>query len=400
MDEYGYEGSVPYIYFSKDKFLAGDSEIIGKLEDEVNKLKTNNCLLPSKLSSAGLIEFSKLNINSLAGKPTIWTSGKVLFKNNDSNISNELLHQLLDGNSNIDLLLSNTNYHILKNTEVMMAGRKPYKYDNAVSLDGYSFYWNGITTITEDNCDINSDVNQSSCNNDDKTKGVTYGKAISLALVDAVNPCEFAVLITLLIAIMTSNPKNKKKVLLSGLSFALAIFILYFLYGLFLINIFKLIPQFGTIRIIISKVVALFAIILGLFQLRDYFDYKPGGFATEMPLSFRPKVKKLISKVTSPGGAFVVGIVVTLFLLPCTIGPYVILGDLLSFRSIVSSLPILLLYNIIFIMPMVLITLFVYFGLSKIENIAEWKEKNIKYLHLVAGIIIMALGILMLLGVI
>jgi cytochrome c biogenesis protein CcdA len=119
-----------------------------------------------------------------------------------------------------------------------------------------------------------------------------------------------------------------------------------------------------------------------------------------MPMSFRPKVQKLISNVTSPVGAFLVGVVITLFLLPCTIGPYVILGNILSVNSVISSIPLLLLYNIIFIIPMLIITFVVYFGITEVQKVGEWKQRNIKYFHLVAGIILLALSVLMFFGLI
>jgi cytochrome c biogenesis protein CcdA len=154
------------------------------------------------------------------------------------------------------------------------------------------------------------------------------------------------------------------------------------------------------IRALIYKVVAVIAIILGVFELKDFFNYKPGSLGTEMPLSLRPKMKRFVSKITSPKGAFFMGLFVTVFLLPCTIGPYVILGSMLSIKGILMSVPLLLWYNVLFVLPMLIVVLLIYFGMSKIEDVNSWKEKNIKYLHLVAGIIIIIIGILMFFGII
>jgi cytochrome c biogenesis protein CcdA len=117
-----------------------------------------------------------------------------------------------------------------------------------------------------------------------------------------------------------------------------------------------------------------------------------------MPLFLRPKVKKIISKITSPKGAFLIGAFVTFFLLPCTIGPYVIAGGILSALELLKTFPWLLLYNLVFVLPMIVIVGLVYFGFRKVEDVSSWKEKNIKYLHLLAGIIITLLGIIMVLG--
>jgi hypothetical protein len=49
---------------------------------------------------------------------------------------------------------------------------------------------------------------------------------------------------------------------------------------------------------------------------------------------------------------------------------------------------------------MIGITLLIYFGVSKIEDISGWKEKNIKKLHLFEAIILIILGIAMFTGLI
>jgi len=204
----------------------------------------------------------------------------------------------------------------------------------------------------------------------------------------------------MLIAILTYNPKKKKNVLLAGIGFITSVFIMYLFYGLIIINFFKVIQTLTSIRLALYKILGLFAIILGLLNIKDFVWYRPGGFMTEMPLGLRPKVKKIIGGITSPKGAFVVGLFVTLFLLPCTIGPYVIAGGILSTMALLRTLPWLLLYNIIFIIPMVVIVLIIYEGISKVEDVQGWKDKNIKILHLIAGLIMFFLGVGMTFGLI
>jgi len=66
----------------------------------------------------------------------------------------------------------------------------------------------------------------------------------------------------------------------------------------------------------------------------------------------------------------------------------------------VENVPILLLYNLIFILPMLGIVGGVYLGLGGVHDIYLWKERNIGKLHLVAGTVILGLGIAMLLGLV
>jgi len=222
---------------------------------------------------------------------------------------------------------------------------------------------------------------------------------IGLAAVDAINPCAIAVMAMVLMSILLQDLSKRKNVLLGGLSFTLAVFILYFLYGLIMVQFFsRLIPATGYFSMYIFKGFGILAIILGLLNLKDFLRYKPGGLGTEMPMTLRPRVKLLIKKITSPKGAFVIGLIVTLFLLPCTIGPYIIASGKLSVLSFLASIPWLLIYNIIFILPMIAVTLIIYLGVTTVEKVSGWKEKNIHYLHLIEAIILIGLGIAMVSG--
>ena len=227
----------------------------------------------------------------------------------------------------------------------------------------------------------------------------TLGKITLLALADSVNPCAIAVLTMILITILIQNPEKRKKVLYGGLAFVSAVFIGYVFYGVILIQFFKTFAQFlGNSSGYVYKGLAMLAMILGALNVKDYFYYKKGSFGTEMPLFLRPKVKRTIEKVTSPSGAFVIGFLVTLFLLPCTIGPYIVASGLISGLTFLETIPWLLYYNLIFVIPMLLIVGIVYFGFARVEDVSGWKEKNIKKLHLIAGILLFLVGFSLLMG--
>jgi cytochrome c biogenesis protein CcdA/glutaredoxin len=228
---------------------------------------------------------------------------------------------------------------------------------------------------------------------------LTFASVISLAFADSINPCEMAVLILCLVALLAKNPADRKKVLLGGLMFSLAIFLTYIIYGGIIITFFKFIQgYFAAIGGYVRIFFALLAVFLGYMNIKDSINYKPGSFMTEMPIGLRPLAKKMISNITSPAGAFVIGVFVTLFLMPCTMGPYLIVGNLLSSLEWLKSLPWLLFYNFIFILPMIVITLIVYFGMKRVEDVSGWKDKHIRKLHLIAGIVLVLLGIAMMLG--
>jgi len=227
---------------------------------------------------------------------------------------------------------------------------------------------------------------------------VSLIEIIGYALVDAVNPCALAVMTIVLMNLLLEDKIKKKRVLTGGLAFTFAVFILYFLYGALLAFIFK--PATGGgIASLVFKAFGILAIVLGIFNLKDFFHYKPGGFGTEMPLKFRPKMKAWVKKIRTTKGAFVIGLIVTLFLLPCTIGPYVIASARLSTLGTSTIFLWLLIYNLIFVIPMIGITLAIYLGITTLEKVGGWKEKNIRYLHLIEGLILTVLGILMVTGI-
>jgi cytochrome c biogenesis protein CcdA len=228
---------------------------------------------------------------------------------------------------------------------------------------------------------------------------LTFTKLTTLALADAVNPCELAVLAMILITILIQNPEKRKRVLFAGLAFSAAVFIGYLFYGVVIIQLFKTFHNYiANFSSYIYKCLGALSMILGILNIKDYFMYQPGGITTEMPLSFRPRVKLLIQKITSPIGAFFIGILVTIFLVPCTMGPYLIASGILSELGILKSILWLLYYNTIFVMPMIIITIMIYLGFTEVENVSGWKERNIKKLHLIAGSLLFAIGLSLLMG--
>jgi len=222
---------------------------------------------------------------------------------------------------------------------------------------------------------------------------LTLGAVITAAIVDAINPCAFAVLIILLTTILAA--KVKKRALYAGLAFTLSIYLSYFLMGL---GLFSAIQAAGLTHGFYFAV-AILAIIVGLFNLKDYFAYGK-WFVMEVPQKWRPKLQCILRGVTSVPGAFLIGFVVSLFLLPCTSGPYiVILGLLAKTATRNYALTLLLLYNFIFVLPMLIITGAVYYGFTTTQKAEKWRKSKLEVLHLIAGLIILLLGVGMLISI-
>lgn len=260
-----------------------------------------------------------------------------------------------------------------------------------------------IKPIESQTCSSNKTITNPTTPAEPNKKPFTLSSIILLAIVNAMNPCALAALVMVLISILIANEDKKYKVLLGGLMFTLAVFIGYFIYGIVILQLFRSFADFtSSIAIYVKDGLAILAILLGLFNIKDYISYRPGGLATEMPMILRPRMKQIIKAITSPRGAFIAGILVTLFLLPCTMGPYLIaIGNLSTGQiSILSAIPYLLLYNAIFVIPMIIITIVTYLGFSSAEKVGEWRDRNIKKIHLAAGIILVLLGIAILTGIV
>jgi len=382
---------IPQVIFSKGQYLSNFGPILGNIRDSLDNMDYN----PVALIDGSSIDFQQLDLLSLPGYPKIWHQNKIAVKMGPEGDSDLLKNLILE--EDLPDALKGKDYTPIEPEVVWLSG-KDVEFDNAVLVGDWVFQWNGDRMGIGPAVDgIGPPAIMSSPPNAVE-HNVTLAKIVSLALVDAVNPCAFAVLLLLLTAILAYNPGNKRSVLLAGLMFITAIFAMYFIYGLIFIKFFQLIQALNLVKIWLYKGLAVIAIIFGILNIRDSIKYKPGGIGTEMPLLLRPRMQALIARVTSPRGAFITGLFVTLFLLPCTIGPYVIAAGILSVFDMMANIPVLLLYNLIFVVPMLVIVGIVYLGLRGVNDVEEWKNRHITKLHLVAGILMLLVGIALLLG--
>jgi len=211
-----------------------------------------------------------------------------------------------------------------------------------------------------------------------------------MAFVDSINPCAIAVILLLLSALVFFN--SKKKILFGGLAFISGLYITYFIFGIGLFCTFDISKYIDPG--IVHKVIGIFGIIIGLLNIKDFFWYGAGGFVMEIPRKIRPKMSLLIAKATSVPVAFFTGALVTLFELPCTGGPYLFTIGALSTKEInyFMRIIILLYYNIIFVLPLLVILAGIYVGFINVTKAEHWKQRNLRLLHLVAGIILFVLG--------
>ena len=224
-------------------------------------------------------------------------------------------------------------------------------------------------------------------------KKLTIPLVIGAAAVDAINPCAFAVLIILMTAALSIA--DKKRALKFGLAFTISIYISYFLMGLGLFSVLQASGLSHNFYIFVT----ILAVIVGLLNIKDYFWYGK-GVLMEIPLSWRPTMKSIIKRATSPLGAFLVGFAVSCFELPCTGGPYiVILGLLAEEVTRATGITYLLLYNLVFVAPLIILSIIIYKGLATTEKLESIRQGKIKVLHLIAGILMLVIAGAMILSI-
>jgi cytochrome c biogenesis protein CcdA len=222
------------------------------------------------------------------------------------------------------------------------------------------------------------------------TGDLTLPLVISSAVIDSINPCAFAVLIFLLLSIITLE--NRRRVLMVGGTYITAVFVFYLLSG---IGLFTIVQGTGFSRILFIGAAAL-SIILGFVNIIDVLR-KNEGFILAIPESRKEVIDRYIHTATLPG-TFILGILVGIFELPCTGGIYLAILSLMSETYTFSQgLPYLVLYNVIFILPLIAILVIVSFGLSP-ERVDTWRLENRRMLRFTIGIAMIAIGMIMLSG--
>ena len=211
---------------------------------------------------------------------------------------------------------------------------------------------------------------------------------VSLAAVDAINPCTIAVQVLLLGALVAT--KGRRDALVGGLLFSLTIYVMYFLYGL---GILKILLLSGLQNLFLITLMVLLGVMI-ILEFIGYFFYRPGMRSMEMPMKLRPIAQRFLKSVENPLLAVPVAFLCSVLLLPCSSGPY--LSALLRLASEqIGRISILLFYNLIFISPMLLITFLVSYGVSP-ERIKKWRDTHVRELHLISGILLLIVFVYML----
>ena len=224
----------------------------------------------------------------------------------------------------------------------------------------------------------------------------TLTTIVFTALVDSINPCAIGVLILLLSTLIVT--KNKAKMLKIGMMYIGSVFITYFVLGFGVLAFLSQVPLW--VAEYISIFVGVIVVAAGLLEMKDFFWYGK-GISLHIPTKYVKAIQTKMKNV-SAGTVIFLGAFVAAVELPCTGGPYLaillILKDSFTMATItsldpsfLSAMVLLVIYNTIFVMPLIIILGMVYFGMN-LQIIQNWKQGNKAYMRIATGLLLIGLG--------
>ncbi|MHB0877460.1 MAG: cytochrome c biogenesis CcdA family protein [Anaerolineae bacterium] len=230
---------------------------------------------------------------------------------------------------------------------------------------------------------------------------VTLPTVVVAGLVDGINPCAFTVLlifITTLLASMTrsgaSEPSRgdrsiapvRAKLLGLGSIYIGAVFLTYLAVGIGLLTTSHLFSRDH----ISARVGAFVAVLLGLWLLKDYFV--PGwGPRLRAPEAVHGRIKRATESMTIPG-LFAGGVLIGLCTVPCSGAVYLAVLSLLAIQPGVAY-GYLLLYNLMFVLPLVAILLFAS-SRPALNRLKVWNMTHREHVRLGLGSAVVLMGLL------
>ncbi|MDD5006311.1 MAG: hypothetical protein PHS93_07460 [Candidatus Omnitrophica bacterium] len=236
---------------------------------------------------------------------------------------------------------------------------------------------------------------------------------IIAGLIDGINPCAFTVLI-FFISFLTLMGYRKRDLAVIGLIFISSVFLTYLAIGLGLFKGLYQLKHFYTFLKGIYYAIAAFCFLLAYGNLRDFIEYNKtkntDSLKVKLPKPVRLRINSIIAKFyrKDPQGepvaklslitaTFIVGFLISLLEAICTGQVYLptIIFILKESSLRIKALSYLLLYNFMFIAPLLLILLLGVLGVSSKKLEGFFKEK-LGLIKILMFILFLGLGIFLL----
>lgn len=202
---------------------------------------------------------------------------------------------------------------------------------------------------------------------------------LGTGLANGLNPCALATIV-FFISYLAFSERKGREILFVGVAFTLGVFLTYLLAGFGLLRLLEPLDAMRSdLRNWISGLGALLCLVLAFISFRDYFTARwgrPEDVSLRLPRPLQRRVHRIIRDSSNVRAfvlvAFAIGFVISVILLTCTsplyVGVLFLIQDVPELRA--SAYLYVLLYNLAFIMPLVVIFLLAYFGTTS-EQLAR-----------------------------
>jgi len=216
-----------------------------------------------------------------------------------------------------------------------------------------------------------------------------------IAALDAFNPCAFFILFFLL-SLMVHH-RSRARMLVIGGTFVLCSGIMYFLFMSAWLNLFLITEQL----IFITATAGVIAIIFGLLNIKDYFFFKQGA-SLSLSDSSRTKLFTRMRTLTQTGSwpsmimaTIILAIAANSYELLCTAGLPMVYTRILTLSDLSTTqyYLYLALYNVIYIIPLLLIVILFSLTLGS----KKLSEQEGRLLKMLSGSMMLGLGSILLL---
>ncbi len=213
---------------------------------------------------------------------------------------------------------------------------------------------------------------------------------ITLGAFDGFNPCAFFVLLFLLSILI--HAKSRSRMLIVGITFVIFSGLIYFMFMAAWFHFFLIAGN----KWLITAIAGLVSVIIALVNIKDFFFFKKG---ISLTLSDKSK-KKLFSRmrgvIASPSlgkmilAAVALAIFANLYELLCTVGLPMVFTRALTLRELpqISYYLYLVLYNVVYVIPLFVIVMFFTVTLGAKKLSIEQGQT----LKLMSGLMMLGLG--------
>lgn len=220
-------------------------------------------------------------------------------------------------------------------------------------------------------------------------KQITFPLVTVAGIVDGINPCAIG-MILLLLGYLIVFARQPEKILKLGGAYILTVYLTYLIIGLVFYRSVETL-NFSPYRIVFDRILGVILLAAGALNIKDFFF--PGkGLSLEIPQSARPKLLKLVERVSLPT-TIVLGVLVTLLETPCSLPIYIGTATILNY----SGLPIwavliyFLYYNFLFVLPLLVILLLVWRG-REVMVLKDWEHKAKRWMRLGLGTLLVLMS--------